>query len=188
MRVLGVDPGTVTCGWGVVECRGTQLVHVCSGAIAAAAAGRRDISLRLAFVYSSLLEVMDEHHPDELALERNFVARNVQSAFRLGEARGVAMAAAAARGIRLSEYTPMMVKKSVVGYGRADKQQVQLAVQRLLGLGEVPATDTADALAAALCHGLSGSFEAKVQARLGEGLGPRAASRIRARSWRTVRG
>lgn len=188
MRVLGVDPGTVTCGWGIVECRGPQLVHVCSGAVHAAAAGRRDVSLRLAFIYSSLLEVIDAHRPDELSLERNFLARNVQSAFRLGEARGVAMAAAAARGLRVSEYTPMTVKQSVVGYGRADKQQVQLAVQRLLSLAELPVTDTADALAAALCHGLAGQFQAKVQARLGETLGPRAASRVRARSWRTVRG
>jgi len=188
VRVLGVDPGTVTCGWGVVDCRGPQLFHVSSGAIHAAASGRRDISLRLAFIYSSLLEVIDEHHPEELSLERNFVARNVQSAFRLGEARGVAMAAAAARGLRVSEYTPMTIKQSVVGYGRADKLQVQLAVQRLLTLAAAPATDIADALAAGLCHGLAGRFEAKVQARLGETLGPRAASRVRARSWRTIRG
>ncbi|HYC57555.1 MAG TPA: crossover junction endodeoxyribonuclease RuvC [Candidatus Binatia bacterium] len=180
MRVLGVDPGTIVCGWGVVELAGSRLIHVGSGTIDA---GRGDISCRLALVYSELLSVLDEHSPTDLSLERNFVARNVQSAFRIGEARGVAMAAAAARGIGVSEYTPMMIKKSVVGYGKADKAQVQAAIARLLSLPELPRTDAADALAAALCHGLTGRFDARVA----DALSLRGLSRGRGRSWRTAR-
>jgi len=181
LRVLGVDPGTIRCGWGLVECDGPRLRHLDSGVIEA---GRGDISARLQHVYGSLLSVMTGYQPDSFSLERNFVSRNVQSAFRLGEARGVAMAAAAAAGIPVTEYTPMMIKKSVVGYGRADKVQVQTAVQRLLGLGALPATDAADALAAAICHGLTGS----VQIRVAEAVSLRGVTRGRSRSWRSIRG
>lgn len=180
LRVLGVDPGTIRCGWGVVSCDGPRLVHVASGVIDA---GRGDIAARLALVYRDLLEVVAEHGPTAFSLERNFVARNVQSAFRLGEARGVAMAAAAASGLTPTEYTPMMIKKAVVGYGRAEKGQVQTAVQRLLGLADLPAPDAADALAAALCLGLAGRFEARVA----DALSLRGAARARGRSWRAVR-
>jgi crossover junction endodeoxyribonuclease RuvC len=181
VRVLGVDPGTIRCGWGVVDCDGPRLAHVASGIVEA---GRGDIAVRLSSIHAELLDVIARHVPAEFSLERNFVARNVQSAFRLGEARGVAMAAAAASGLSLHEYTPMMIKKSVVGYGRADKEQVQLAVQRLLGLTELPATDAADALAAALCHGLAGRF----QVRVADAVSLRGLTRGRGRSWRTVRG
>jgi crossover junction endodeoxyribonuclease RuvC len=181
LRVLGVDPGTIRCGWGVVDCDGPRLTHVASGVIDA---GRGEIAGRLLVVYRDLFEVISDHAPDSFSLERNFVARNVQSAFRLGEARGVAMAAAAAAGLGVSEYTPMMVKKAVVGYGRAEKGQVQLAVQRLLGLAGLPESDAADALAAALCHGLSGTF----QARVVDAASLRGLTRGRGRSWRTVRG
>ncbi len=180
MRVLGVDPGTVRCGWGVVECDGPRLLHLDSGVIDA---GRGDIAARLLQIYRELLSVMSSHQPDCFSLERNFVARNVQSAFRLGEARGVAMAAAAAAGITLAEYTPMMIKKSVVGYGRADKLQVQNAVQRLLSLGSLPESDAADALAAAICHGLSGT----VLHRVAEAVSLRGVTRGRGRSWRSIR-
>jgi crossover junction endodeoxyribonuclease RuvC len=147
-------------------------------------AGRGDISARLQQIYSELLSVMNQHQPGCFSLERNFVARNVQSAFRLGEARGVAMAAAASAKVALTEYTPMMIKKSVVGYGRADKLQVQTAVQRLLSLAALPATDAADALAAAICHGLSGTL----QTRIAEAVSLRGVTRGRGRSWRSVRG
>ncbi|HYB97982.1 MAG TPA: crossover junction endodeoxyribonuclease RuvC [Candidatus Limnocylindrales bacterium] len=180
MRVLGVDPGTIVCGWGVVELDGARLTHVASGTIEA---GRGDVACRLSLVYAELLAVVDQHSPTDVSLERNFVARNVQSAFRIGEARGVAMAAAAARGIRVNEYTPMMIKKAVVGYGKADKAQVQAAIARLLSLAELPRTDAADALAAALCHGLSGRFDARVS----DALSLRGLTRGRGRSWRTAR-
>jgi len=181
LRVLGVDPGTIRCGWGVVDFDGPRLVHVASGVIDA---GRGDIAQRLLLVHHDLLAVISSHGPSLFSLERNFVARNVQSAFRLGEARGVAMAAAASAGLTVSEYTPMMIKKAVVGYGRAEKSQVQTAVQRLLSLESLPETDAADALAAALCHGLAGIF----QARVADAVSLRGVTRVRGRSWRSVRG
>jgi crossover junction endodeoxyribonuclease RuvC len=181
VRVLGVDPGTIRCGWGVVEFDGPRLVHVASGVIDA---GRGEIAGRLLLIHRDLLSIISEHSPTYFSLERNFVARNVQSAFRLGEARGVAMAAAAATGLAVGEYTPMMIKKSVVGYGRAEKQQVQAAVQRLLSLPAEPETDQADALAAALCHGLAGSF----QVRVADAVSLRGVTRGRGRSWRSLRG
>ncbi len=165
MRVLGVDPGTIVTGWGVVDCEGARMVRVASGVISA---GRKDLPLRLFRIYEGLVTVIREHGPEHTSLERNFLARNVQSAFRLGEARGVAMAASAACGLPLSEYTPMTVKKAVVGYGRADKAQVQAAVARLLGVADALKEDEADALATALCHGLTGDFEARVRTALGQ--------------------
>jgi crossover junction endodeoxyribonuclease RuvC len=181
LRVLGVDPGTIRCGWGIVDCSGPRLSHVASGVLDA---GRGELGGRLLVVARGLADLMEAHRPEAVSLERNFVARNVQSAFRLGEARGVAMAAAAAAGLPIHEYTPMMVKKAVVGYGRAEKAQVQLAVHRLLGLDAVPEADAADALAAALCHGLSGTF----QGRLADAVSLRGITRGRGRSWRSVRG
>jgi crossover junction endodeoxyribonuclease RuvC len=181
VRVLGVDPGTIRCGWGVVDFDGPRLVHVASGVIDA---GRGEIAARLLLIHRDLLSVISDHQPTVFSLERNFVARNVQSAFRLGEARGVAMAAAAATGLTVGEYTPMMIKKSVVGYGRAEKGQVQAAVQRLLSLAAEPESDAADALAAALCHGLAGAF----QSRVADAVTLRGVTRGRGRSWRSVRG
>ena len=161
MRVLGVDPGTVITGWGVIDVQGGVLRHVASGTIRV---GRGEVASRLALIYTALGEVMRDHSPDVLSLERNFLARNVQSAFRLGEARGVAMAAAAARSLAFSEYTPATIKKTVSGNGGAGKEQVQVAVLRLLGMARRLATDEADALAAAACHALRARFDERVRA------------------------
>jgi len=163
LRVIGVDPGTVVMGWAIVDCNGRRLSRIASGVLRV---GRGELSARLAAVYSGLSELMALHAPRVLSLEKNFVARNVQSAFRLGEARGVAMAAAAAAGLGLHEYTPATIKKSVVGHGRADKAQVQAAVSRMFGLVEVPPEDEADALAAAACHGLRRGFDDRIAAAL----------------------
>jgi crossover junction endodeoxyribonuclease RuvC len=166
LRVLGVDPGTIRTGWGVVECRGSVIRRVDSGVIFA---GRGEVSARLAEVYSGLSAVIARLTPTILSLERNFLATNVQSAFRLGEARGVAMAAAAAARVTLHEYTPATIKKTVVGHGRAGKSGVQDAVTRMLALASVPLEDEADALAAAICYGLRGAFENKIAAALDAG-------------------
>jgi crossover junction endodeoxyribonuclease RuvC len=163
VRVLGVDPGTVVTGWGVLDCDRGRLARVASGTIQL---GRGEVSLRLATLYDHLREILIEHEPCVMSLERNFVARNVQSAFRLGEARGVAMAAAAGAGVALSEYSPATIKKSVVGHGRADKAQVQAAICRLLSIAEVPSPDEADALAAGACHAFHKKYDAKVAAAL----------------------
>ena len=179
MRVLGVDPGTVVTGWGVVDCEGRSLARVASGTIRV---GRGDLSQRLARVYAELVKVIALHGPRVMSLERNFVARNVQSAFRLGEARGVAMAAAAAADVALAQYTPATIKKSVVGHGRAEKSQVQAAVVRIFSLDTSPPEDEADALATAVCHGLRRGFDERVAAALADEPGTKpVAGRVRRR-------
>ena len=150
MRVIGVDPGNAVTGFGVVE-RSGSMQYVAAGTVR----GRGIVPRpqRLATIYQKLLELLDRYTPDVMSLERSFVAINVQSAFALGEARAVAMLAAAQRGLDVFEYTPTDVKLSVAGYGRADKGQVKQMVRRTLTLndGEL-ADDAADALAIALCH------------------------------------
>ncbi|MBV8359384.1 MAG: crossover junction endodeoxyribonuclease RuvC [Deltaproteobacteria bacterium] len=150
MRVIGVDPGNAVTGFGVVE-RSGSMQYVAAGTVR----GRGIVPRpqRLATIYQKLLELLDRYTPDVMSLERSFVAINVQSAFALGEARAVAMLAAAHRGLDVFEYTPTDVKLSVAGYGRADKGQVKQMVRRTLTLndGEL-ADDAADALAIALCH------------------------------------
>jgi crossover junction endodeoxyribonuclease RuvC len=151
MRVIGIDPGNAVTGFGVVE-RSGSLQFVGAGTVR----GRRIISRpqRLATIYQKLLQLLDQYNPNVMSLERSFVAINVQSAFTLGEARAIAMLAAAHRGLEVFEYTPTDVKLSVAGYGRADKRQVKQMVRRTLMLnddGEL-ADDAADALAIALCH------------------------------------
>jgi crossover junction endodeoxyribonuclease RuvC len=150
VRVLGVDPGNAVTGFGIVD-RGGELRFVIAGTIRAGAL--RGPS-RLAAIYKNLVEVIDAHAPDAISLERSFVAVNIQSAFKLGEARAMVMLAAAHRGLELFEYTPTDVKLSIAGYGRADKRQVKEMVHRTLG-ASVPddlAEDATDALAISLCH------------------------------------
>jgi crossover junction endodeoxyribonuclease RuvC len=151
MRVIGVDPGNAVTGFGVVE-RSDSLQYLGAGTVRARGIIPRP--QRLATIYQKLLQELDRYTPDVMSLERSFVAINVQSAFALGEARAVAMLAAAHRGLDVFEYTPTDVKLSVAGYGRADKRQVKQMVRRTLMLdedGEL-ADDAADALAIALCH------------------------------------
>jgi len=157
LRVLGVDPGTIRTGWGVIERRGRALEFRAAGVISTG--GFHSLPERLRVIYSGLVAVIDDWVPHVLSLEKAFLAYNVQSAFRLGEARGVVLLAAAQAGLRIAEYNPTEIKTAVVGYGRAEKSQVQKAVFALLGGGEVPAAlglpmsqDATDALAAALCH------------------------------------
>jgi crossover junction endodeoxyribonuclease RuvC len=150
MRVLGIDPGGRATGYGLVEERGASLSCVASGAIRP----RGTLAVRLHQIHQGLLELMALHCPEEVAVEEVFLARNFQSALALGEARGAALLAAAASGLEVFEYSAAEVKKAVVGYGRADKRQVQAMVGRLLDLPEArpPAADAADALAVAICH------------------------------------
>jgi crossover junction endodeoxyribonuclease RuvC len=151
MRILGVDPGNAVTGFGVVE-RSDAPRFVAAGTIRTAAIMRGPA--RLAAIHEKLLEVIDEHRPEAMSLERSFVAANVQSAFKLGEVRAMAMLACANRGILLFEYTPADVKLSITGYGRAGKDQVEQMVRRTLGLDDALELkeDAADALAIALCH------------------------------------
>lgn len=149
--VIGVDPGTLHTGYGVITEQGGQPVALDWGVISP----RPSLSLpaKLQTIYTALQACLDTHHPDILAVEELFFAKNVRSAVTLAHARGVALLAAAAVGLEVIAYSPLEIKQAVVGYGRADKRQVQAMVQVLLNIrGPMPAEDAADALAIALCH------------------------------------
>lgn len=152
MRVLGIDCGGVYTGYGVVEMRsGGELVCLTCGAIKLSP--REPLARRLSQIYLGLGMLIGEHRPDQVAIEGIFYALNVKSALKLGQVRGVAMLAAATAGLEVAEYSPLTIKSSVVGYGRAEKQQVQHMVTRLLSLSEPPEPmDASDALAIAICH------------------------------------
>ncbi|HET9407631.1 MAG TPA: crossover junction endodeoxyribonuclease RuvC [Candidatus Sulfotelmatobacter sp.] len=152
MRVLGIDCGGEYTGYGVVEMKSRgQLNCLICGAIKLSA--RESLPHRLWRIYTQLGEIIAEHRPDEVAIEDVFYALNVKSALKLGQVRGVAMLAAANCGLPVSEYSPLTIKSAVVGYGRAEKQQVQHMVTRLLELPAPPQPfDASDALAIAICH------------------------------------
>jgi crossover junction endodeoxyribonuclease RuvC len=152
MRVLGIDCGTQYTGYGVVElCPDGKLVCLTCGAIKLSP--REPMAARLATIFRRLGAIIEEHRPDNVAIEDVFYALNVKSALKLGQVRGVAMLAASSAGLEVAEYAPLSIKSAVVGYGRAEKQQVQHMVTRLLKLDEPPkSADAADALAIAICH------------------------------------
>lgn len=151
MRILGLDPGLRTTGWGVVEVDGARIRHVANGRIVPDA--EAPVPARLVAIFEGLEEVLSLHRPQGAAVEETFVNVNPSSTLRLGFARGVALLAPARLGIEVAEYATTAVKKSVVGTGRADKVQVQAMVQRLLPGVRLDGADAADALAVALCHG-----------------------------------
>lgn len=152
MRVLGIDCGTEYTGYGVVElCEDGKLLCLTCGAIKLSP--RQPLAQRLAIIFGRLGALIQEHRPDNVAIEDVFYALNVKSAFKLGQVRGVAMLAASSAGLDVAEYSPLSIKSAVVGYGKAEKQQVQHMVTRLLNLVQVPEpADAADALAIAICH------------------------------------
>jgi crossover junction endodeoxyribonuclease RuvC len=160
MRVLGIDPGTVATGWGVIDEHGARLVHVANGVIRC----RGDLPQRLQHIFSEARRIFEAYAPSSLSIEKTFVGDNVQSAFRLGEARGVILVAASQAGVAITEYTPAEIKLAVAGNGRATKDQIQAMVTRLLNLERSPAADAADALGAAICHLHSARFTARVAA------------------------
>jgi len=149
-RVLGIDPGTSVTGWGVVEPAGAAFCRVASGVLVLRAGV--PLGERLQRIRAGVAELCALHAPTALALEKAFVAHNVQSAFRLGEARGAVLIAAAEAGIPVFEYAPAEMKLSVVGYGRADKQQMVRGVALRLGIERAARADEADALGLAICH------------------------------------
>lgn len=150
MRVLGIDPGSRITGYGIVEQSGTQLLHVDNGAIFTDTSA--DFAGRLKLIFDGLLEVVERYRPDEVAIENIFFSTNVQSALKLGQARGAAIVAAVHAGLPVAEYTALQVKQAVVGQGRAEKGQVQKMLKALLGLPEIAQADASDALAVAVCH------------------------------------
>jgi len=147
--ILGVDPGSRKTGFGIIRQRAGGYDYVTSGIIRLS---KGELAERLRIIHDSLCQLIDEHHPDELAIEQVFMARSADSALKLGQARGAAIVACAGRNLSVSEYSARQIKQAVVGTGAADKTQVQHMVKILLKLPAEPAEDAADALAAALCH------------------------------------
>jgi len=152
MRVLGIDCGGEYTGYGVVEQDELgALHHLCSGAIRLSP--RDALELRLKKICEGLAAIIAQHSPEQVAIEDVFYAVNAKSALKLGHVRGVAMLAAAQAGLEVVAYSPLSIKSAVVGYGKAEKSQVQIMVTRLLNLAEPPTpTDASDALAIAICH------------------------------------
>ena len=150
MRVLGIDPGTVVLGYGVVD-GGSTAVLVDCGVVTASP--RAQIEHRLCTLYEGICALIESHHPDEVAIEEPFAGVNVRSAFMVGRAQALAILAAARSGIPVAYYSPAEVKRQVSGYGRGDKSQVRSMVMLHLGVKELNhALDATDALAVALCH------------------------------------
>ena len=151
MRILGIDPGTVTMGYGVIDGRDDEIALVEYGVLDCPV--RSPIGERLSYLYGELEQIISRCKPDVVAVEQPFVAKNVRSTLTIGKAQAVAILAAANRGIPSYEYPPAQVKKRVASYGAGSKEQVQEMVRLQLGLSEVPQpSDAADALAVAICH------------------------------------
>jgi len=151
MILVGIDPGTATTGWGVIEKRGDRVSYLACGVISTPP--EDDAPARLKTIYDQFNALLDQYRPEEVATERLFFTNNVTTGIPVGRALGVILLTLAQRGLPWREYTPTQVKSAIVGTGRAEKKQIQFMVTRLLGLTEVPKPDdAADALAVAICH------------------------------------
>lgn len=154
MRIIGIDPGYAIVGFGVLDYIGNDFHAVNFGAITTDA--HTPFDLRLKTIYDDMCQVLDEYKPDEMGIEKLFFNTNQKTGIDVAQARGVILLSAIERGIKICEYTPLQVKQAVVGYGRAEKKQVQELTRSILRLKEVPKPDdTADALALAITHGHS---------------------------------
>lgn len=154
MRIIGIDPGYAIMGWGILDLKGNKFSVVDYGSITTDAGV--DAAKRLQHIYAELGAIIAKYEPKEAAIEELFFNNNAKTVILVGEARGIAVLACANAGLEISEYTPLQIKQALVGYGRADKKQVQAMVKAILNLKEVPRPDdTADAVAAAICHGHS---------------------------------
>lgn len=162
MRILGIDPGLQKTGWGIIESKGSSLVFVASGLIRTQAS--LPLYARLAEIDSGLTQVVRQWQPMVAAIEETFVNRNPASALKLGQARGVAMAAPARSGLEVHEYAANLVKKSLVGNGHASKEQMGMMIRTLLPKSGRVSEDEADALAVAICHVHHAQFASMVSA------------------------
>jgi crossover junction endodeoxyribonuclease RuvC len=150
MRILGIDPGTINLGYGVVD--GEEEIRMVDCGVVSLSA-RLPMEKRLRSLYSELSKIITRHKPNEVAIEEPFIGHNVRSAFAIGKAQAIAILAAANKGLPIYYYSPAKIKKQVTSYGQSDKQQVQEMVRVQLGLSEPPQpSDAADALAVAMCH------------------------------------
>lgn len=152
ITILGIDPGSRVTGYGIIRSNGQTHTYVTSGTVNTKG---DNITTRLAQIFSSIQTLTQTYRPDETAIEQVFMAKDANAALKLGQARGAAIVAMANEGLTVAEYAARVIKKSVVGYGAADKAQVQHMVKLLLNLATTPTTDAADALAVAICHAQS---------------------------------
>ncbi len=167
MRILGIDPGLRTTGFGVIDVEGSNLSYVASGTISTTHIEKGQLPARLKVLFDGVKEVMARYDPDNASVEIVFVNVNPQSTLLLGQARGAVVTALVSADLTVAEYTALQMKQAVVGYGRADKTQVQEMVKRLLKLPGLPGPDAADALGLAITHAHAG----KAMARLAEAKG-----------------
>lgn len=156
MRILGIDPGLQTTGFGVIETHGSQLQYITSGTIRTTQIARGDLPGRLKILFDGIAEIHQRYQPDCAAVEIVFVNVNPQSSLMLGQARGACIAALVAQGLPVAEYTALQMKKAMTGHGRAAKSQIQEMAKRLLQLPGLPGTDAADALGLAITHAHAG--------------------------------
>jgi len=162
MRILGIDPGYAILGYGIIEMKGNHFKVCGYGAVTTGVSSA--MPDRLKHLYSQLMDIIVEYQPDVMAIEELFFNTNSKTALLVGQARGVAILSGANSGIDIFEYTPLQVKQGIVGYGRADKKQVQSMVKTILNLDAVPKPDdTADALAVAICHAHSSQFSSRLK-------------------------
>lgn len=161
--ILGIDPGSRITGYGIIATRGTEHHHIAHGTIET----KTDITAeRLRKIYEILSDVIRQYQPQQTAIEQIFMHKNAQSALKLGQARGVAMVAAAKGGLEVYEYSAKQIKSAVVGYGAASKAQIQHMISLLLKLKEQPVADAADALAVAICHSNNHHITNKINAAI----------------------
>jgi crossover junction endodeoxyribonuclease RuvC len=154
VKVLGIDPGTAACGYGIVHASGGRITRLDHGWWRSSAAERPEVRLRR--IYEGVAALIAAHGPDAVALEESFVGADARTALSVGQARGAVLVAAAGAGLDCAEYAPSRVKQSVCGYGRADKEQVGRMVKAILGLDAIPTPNhAADALAVAICHAMA---------------------------------
>jgi crossover junction endodeoxyribonuclease RuvC len=162
MRILGIDPGLRTTGFGVIDVQGHQLTYVASGTISTTQVAQGELPARLKVLFEGIQEVVARYQPETSAVEIVFVNVNPQSTLLLGQARGACVTALVTRGLPVAEYTALQMKQAVVGHGRAQKSQVQEMVKRQLKLPGLPGPDAADALGLAITHAHVGQAQAQI--------------------------
>ncbi|MBU3843382.1 MAG: crossover junction endodeoxyribonuclease RuvC [Candidatus Anaerobiospirillum pullicola] len=162
--ILGIDPGSRKTGYGVLHMQGNQLTYLGSGCIVMDTSD--PIAERMLMIFEAVSSIIEQFHPTVMAVEEAFLSKNVQATIKLAEARSAAMVAGARLKLPVYEYTPMQIKQAVVGYGAAEKYQVQFMVTKILHLNGRPQADAADALACAICHG----YTYKVSVAMGAGV------------------
>lgn len=160
LTILGIDPGSIACGYGIIARAGHSFHYVASGTIRPS---KGPLHARLREIHTALVQAIRQYSPDEAVIEKVFFAKNAQAALALGHARGVALLAAAGEGLDVHEYSALEVKKALTGYGRAEKRQVQKMVESMLDINEPLTPDSADALALALCRTNRAAFEGALE-------------------------